>query len=108
MDKENNIVYVKTKNGIYKCYKSEQMHKPIYYPVESKTNGYIDYYDVIDILSADDLYNELKKQKEVIDKAIETLEKGITFCENDSQGIYDKCNIAINREKKVLDILKEV
>ena len=51
---------------------------------------------------------ELKKQKEVIDKAIETLEKGITFCENDSQGIYDKCNIAINREKKVLDILKEV
>jgi hypothetical protein len=108
MDKENNIVYVKAKNGIYKCYKSEQMHKPIYYPIESKTNGYIDYYDVIDILSADDLYNELKKQKEVIDKAIETLEKGITFCENDSQGIYDKCNIAINREKKVLEILKEV
>lgn len=52
--------------------------------------------------------NLCKKQKEVINKAIETLEKGITFCENDSQGIYDKCNIAINREKKVLDILKEV
>ena len=62
-----------------------------------------------------ELFNEMinwkeenKKYKEVIDKAIETLEKGITFCENDSQGIYDKCNIAINREKKVLDILKEV
>lgn len=55
-----------------------------------------------------DLEQQCKKQKEVIDKAIETLEKGITFCENDSQGIYDKCNIAINREKKVLDILKEV
>ena len=68
MDKENDIVYVKTKNGIYKCYKSEQMHKPIYYPVESKTNGYIDYNDVINILSSDDLYNELKKQKEVIDR----------------------------------------
>lgn len=54
------------------------------------------------------IQSQLKKQKEVIDKAIETLEKGITFCENDSQGIYDKCNIAINREKKVLDILKEV
>lgn len=40
------------------------------------------------------------------DKAIELLEKGITFCENDSQGVYDKCNIAINREKKVLEILK--
>lgn len=54
------------------------------------------------------LKEQVKKQQEVIDKAIETLEKGITFCENDSQGIYDKCNIAINREKKVLDILKEV
>lgn len=54
------------------------------------------------------LEQQCKKQKEVIVKAIETLEKGITFCENDSQGIYDKCNIAINREKKVLDILKEV
>lgn len=51
---------------------------------------------------------QCKKQKEVIDKTIETLEKGITFCENNSQGIYDKCNIAINREKKVLDLLKEV
>lgn len=108
MDKENNVVYVQTKNGIFKCYKSEQMHKPVYYPIESKTNGYIDYYDVIGILNIDDLYEQVKKQKEVIDKAIETLEKGITFCENDSQGIYDKCNIAINREKKVLDILKEV
>lgn len=73
MDKENDIVYVKTKNGIFKCYKSEQMHKPIYYPVESKTNGYIDYNDVINILSSDDLYNELKKQKEVIDKATNEL-----------------------------------
>lgn len=54
------------------------------------------------------IQSQLKKQKEVIDKAIETLEKGITFCENDSQGIYDKCNIAINREKKILNILKEV
>ena len=68
MNKENDIVYVKTKNGIFKCYKSEQMHKPIYYPVESKTNGYIDYNDVINILSSDDLYNELKKQKKAIDK----------------------------------------
>lgn len=73
MNKENDIVYVKTKNGIFKCYKSEQMHKPIYYPVESKTNGYIDYNDVINILSSDDLYNELKKQKEVIDKATNEL-----------------------------------
>lgn len=57
---------------------------------------------------SEQLQHKNKKQQEVINKAIETLEKGITFCENDSQGIYDKCNIAINREKKVLDILKEV
>ena len=68
MDKENNIVYVQTKNGIFKCYKSEQMHKPIYYPIESKTNGYIDYNDVIRILNIDDLYEQCKKQKEVIDR----------------------------------------
>ena len=55
-----------------------------------------------------ELQEENKKQKEVIDKAIEILKNGITFCENDSQGIYDKCNIAINREKEALDILKEV
>ena len=71
MDKESNIVYVETKNGIFKCYKSEQMRKPIYYPVESKTNGYIDYYDVINILTniltIDDLYKQVKKQQEVID-----------------------------------------
>ena len=68
MDKENNIVYVQTKNGIFKCYKSEQMHKPIYYPIESKTNGYIDYNDVIRILNIDDLYEQVKKQKEIINK----------------------------------------
>lgn len=73
---------------------------------------YIDGIDIIKKVSElskenDRLYLENKKQKEVIDKAIETLEKGITFCENDSQGIYDKCNIAINRENGVLDILKE-
>jgi hypothetical protein len=67
VDKENNIVYIETKNGIFKCFKSEQMHKSIYYPAESKTNGYIDYNEVISILTIDDLYKQVKKQKEVID-----------------------------------------
>lgn len=53
------------------------------------------------------LEQQCKKQKEVIDKASNTLERGITFCENDSQGVYDVCNMAINREKEVLNILKE-
>lgn len=99
MDKENNIVYVQTKNGIFKCYKSEQMHKPIYYPVESKTNGYIDYNDVIDILSSDDLYNELKKQKEVIDKTILEL-ANIDGTLSNSQLSDRICNL--------IDILKKV
>ena len=115
MDKENNIVYVKTKNGIFKCYKSEQMHKPIYYPVESKTNGYIDYNDVINILSSDDLYNELKKQKEVIDKAIEYIEKLL----KEEIEITDENNIYYGEKlvrpafsddevEKIKDILNEV
>ena len=105
MDKENNIVYVKTKNGIYKCYKSEQMHKPIYYPVESKTNGYIDYYDVIEILNIDDLYEQCKKQKEIIDKIMNLIKK---------YGKYDgkKCTRGFQMWSadfnKILDILKEV
>lgn len=105
MNKENNIVYVQTKNGIFKCYKSEQMHKPIYYPVESKTNGYIDYNDVINILSSDDLYNELKKQKEVIDKAIEYIEK-----EYYSKNTVDieSMGITTNKLLQVRNLLKEV
>lgn len=94
MDKENNIVYVQTKKGIFKCYKSEQMHKPIYYPIESKTNGYIDYYDVIEILNIDDLYKQCKRQKEVIDKAIDKL-----YCWGE---VLDPIF-----QKEMLDILKE-
>lgn len=52
------------------------------------------------------LQTQLKKQQEIIDKAKEKLKQGITFCENDSQGIYNKCNIAINREKEILQILE--
>ena len=103
MDKENDIVYLKTKNGIYKCYKSEQMHKPIYYPVESKTNGYIDYNDVIDILSSDDLYNELKKQKEVIDKINEFIKE--LYDNTDDTTCYE---IDRNRKIELLDILKGI
>ena len=107
MNKENNIVYVQTKNGIFKCYKSEQMHKPIYYPIESKTNGYIDYYDVIEILNIDDLYEQCKKQKEINQKAIEYIKERFYF--NEETGEYallhtfDKCNV-----KELLDILNEV
>lgn len=67
---DENIVYVKIKNGIFKCYKSEQMHKPIYYPVESKTNGYIDYNDVEKILTIEDLYQENQELIEYLKEQI--------------------------------------
>ena len=103
MNKENDIVYVKTKNGIFKCYKSEQMHKPIYYPIESKTNGYIDYNDVIRILNIDDLYEQVKKQKEVIDKAINNSQYWIDY--------YTRLNSDERIELRLqenIDILNEV
>lgn len=105
MDKENNIVYVQTKKGIFKCYKSEQMHKPIYYPVESKTNGYIDWYDVIEILNIDDLYEQCKKQEEAIDKAIEFIEK--EYYSKNTVAI-DSIGITTNKLLQVRKILKEV
>lgn len=56
-----------------------------------------------------DKNKQLKEQLEASEKArkeaIDELIKGITFCENDSQGVYNKCNIAINREKELLKIL---
>ena len=82
---DENIVYVKIKNGIFKCYKSEQMRKPIYYPVESKTNGYIDYNDVEKILTIEDLYQEnqeLKKQLENKYSKIGTLMNEVLYEEN--------------------------
>ena len=56
----------------------------------------------------EEILEENQKYKELIDKAIKILEKGITFCKNDSQGLFDICNISIAREEKVLNILKEV
>lgn len=51
---------------------------------------------------------ESRENKEVIDKAIKELEKGINFCKNDSQEVFGVCNMAILREQSILDILKEV
>ena len=100
MDKENNIVYVQTKKGIFRCYKSEQMHKPIYYPIESKTNGYIDYNNVIGILNIDDLYEQVKKQKEVIDKIYELIKQHIRK--------DDFLELNEWQTRNLLDLLKEV
>ena len=44
--------------------------------------------------------------QERVDKTISVLSDGIKFCERDSQGEYDVCNMAIARDKKALAILK--
>ena len=88
---DENIVYVKIKNGIFKCYKSEQMHKPIYYPVESKTNGYIDYNDVEKILTIEDLYQENQELKKQLEKY-----KRLGF-----KHLNDKCNNLETQQDKI-------
>lgn len=114
MDKENNIVYVENKNGIFKCYKSEQMHMPIYYPIENKTNGFIDYNDVIRILNIDDLYEKVKKQREVIDKVNNHIKNKLQKSDAYEMGLknssykdrlYSETYIEL---QIVLNILKEV
>lgn len=61
----------------------------------------------LNLMHVDKVKTEMINQLEInIDDAIELLSKGITFCENDSQGEFDICNIAINREKKVKEILE--
>lgn len=57
--------------------------------------------------SIDYLRERLRFKSNIINKASSELQRGIAFCQNDSQGMYDKCNIAINREKKILEILNE-
>ncbi len=54
-----------------------------------------------------DVCKQLKQRDEVIAEAAKELKRGIIFCKNDSQDAYDICNIAINRAKKVFDILNK-
>ena len=107
MNKEN-IVYVKIKNGIFKCYKSEQMHKPIYYPVESKTNGYIDYNDVEKILTIEDLYQENQELKRQLEEYKEQVSKGLyNICLPYKTG-YDKAiKYKENQQKEFIEYMNK-
>ena len=44
--------------------------------------------------------------EEKINKAASLLEKGVTFCTNNSGGAYDTCNLALKRGQDILDILR--
>lgn len=56
----------------------------------------------------DFVQQKYERYKETVDRLIDMLEYDIRFCQNDSQGLYDKCNKAIKREQSILNILKEV
>lgn len=62
--------------------------------------------DILNFINEKD--KQLDKYKNVIDKVKEKIKEDITFCENDSQGVYDKCNIQIKRMKNYLELLEEV
>ena len=55
-----------------------------------------------------DLRLEVLKYKEVIEEVREYVEKNLSFCENDSQGLYEKCNIRMASDRKLLQILDKV
>ena len=111
---EENIVYVKTENGIFRCYKSESMHQPIYYTVGSKMNGYIDYNEVEKILTIEDLYQENQELKQVIRKIKETLNDEVKFNyvqeKVDAYGVrtVQKTIKSFVLKEKIEEILKEV
>jgi hypothetical protein len=103
---EVNIMYVRTKKGeIFDCYESEQMHKPIYYPKKSKTNGYIDYEDVykksdniIDILEVGDYVNGYKVNAEYAPYGVYI---EIPFVDSESIG----CNVDLIRTEEIESIV---
>ena len=53
------------------------------------------------------LQSQLKAKEEVIKEAREKLKSYITFCENDSQGAYEVCNMAIRNCKNIDEILSK-
>ena len=52
------------------------------------------------------LTRQNQELKDIIEKAVHELERGITFFFFFSQDADEKCNIAIHREESILKILK--
>lgn len=86
-------IYIKTKKGkIFECYVSLQMNKPIYYPLDSKTNGYIDYFDVERILEIDSMYKEVKQLQQEKEELIKWCKRGIQ--ENEFKEYYEELSLS--------------
>lgn len=60
------------------------------------------------MLELEKYYGDRDKYKEVIKEVREYVEKNLSFCENDSQGAYEKCNIRMVSDRKLLQILDKV
>ena len=54
------------------------------------------------------LQQQRDKYKEIIEEVRKHTEKNLSFCENDSQGAYDVCNIRMASDRKLLQILDKV
>lgn len=92
MSKEEKIKRILTTTG----YTTEaNKHEVLFYIEELERNNF-------------KLQARADKYKCRNDKAIEYIEENIKFCENDSQGAYDVCNIRIRSDKKLLEILKGI
>ena len=109
---KDNVVYVKTENGIFKCYESETMHKPIYHLVNS--NGYIDYADVIKILTTNDLFIENQKLKKQLNEKIVLemqLKDELEGKRKEYQDVYKDVRIEIksykNQQKEFIEWLEQ-
>lgn len=109
---KDNVVYVKTEKGIFKCYESETMHKPIYHLVNS--NGYIDYTDVIKILTTDDLFIENQKLKKQLNEKIVLemkLKDELEGKRKEYQEVYKDVRIEIksykNQQKEFIEYLED-
>ena len=61
--------------------------------------------EVVDYIN--NLQSQLKAKEEVIKEARKKLKSYITFCENDSQGAYEVCNMAIRNYKNIDEILSK-
>lgn len=54
------------------------------------------------------LLQQKNKYKEIIEEVRKHTEENLSFCENDSQGAYDVCNIRMVSDRKLLQILDKV
>lgn len=87
-----------------KMYINKHNNEPFLLKDEKEKSYYIKDEEINEYIQQLEYKNE--KLEENIDTAKEKIKQGITFCKNDSQSLYNVCNMAIDREKEILQILE--